>query len=165
MPFSDLPSIFEKYDIFISNYQTELELSDSSPSSASFFSSNTDLDLSPLLFLRAPVARIGIQHVTIENLCLCYLNNEQIKINFSTPPDINTANLVCTSDLIETKNLSSFNLRFGDFTATTIDECLFYINSLIGSITFLSFPVCPSAGWLVGRSVGLSLFPNPCRLL
>lgn len=131
MPFSDLPSIFEKYDIFISNYQTELDLSDSSPSSASFFSSNTDLDLSPLLFLRAPVARIGIQHVTIENLCLCYLNNEQIKINFSTPPDINTANLVCTSDLIETKNLSSFNLRFGDFTATTIDECLFYINSLI----------------------------------
>ena len=74
MSYSNLPSIFDKFDLFVSNYETEIELSDNEPSSASFFSTNTDLDISPLLFLRAPVAKIGLQHMTIENLCLCFLN-------------------------------------------------------------------------------------------
>ena len=79
MPFSNLPSVLEKYEIFISNYETEIQLNDDQPSSASLFPSNVDLDISPLLFLRSPVAQIGLQHVTIENLCLCY--NLQIKTN------------------------------------------------------------------------------------
>ena len=131
MSYSNLPSIFDKFDLFVSNYETEIELSDNEPSSASFFSTNTDLDISPLLFLRAPVAKIGLQHMTIENLCLCFLNKEMIKIHFSTPPDINYSNLVTTSDIIKEKNLSSFNLQFTDFSATSIEECLSYANELI----------------------------------
>ena len=131
MPFYDLPSIFEKYDIFISNYETELNLSDDEPSSASYFPCTTDLDISPLLFLRAPVAKIGIQYVTIENLCLCFLDKELIKINFSSPPNINSANFFCTSDVITEKNATSFNIQFSDYSATSIDDCLSYINNLI----------------------------------
>ena len=131
MPLYDLPSIFEKYDIFISNYETELDLDDEEPSSASYFPCTTDLDISPLLFLRAPVAKIGIQYVTIENLCLCFLDKEVIKIHFSSPSEINSANLVCSSDVLDEKNATSFDLQFSDFSATTIDECLSYINNLI----------------------------------
>ena len=97
MPFSNLPSILEKYELYISNYETEIELSDDEPSSGSSFHPNIDLDISPLLFLRSPVAQIGLQHVTIENLCLCFLNNEKIRIKVSTPSEINYANFHITS--------------------------------------------------------------------
>ena len=131
MPFSNLPSILEKYEIFISNYETEIQLNDDQPSSASLFPSNVDLDISPLLFLRSPVAQIGLQHVTIENLCLCYLNNEKIRIKISTPSDINYANFHITSEEIQEANLSFFDLQFSDYSATNTDEAILYADELL----------------------------------
>ena len=84
MPLSDLPSIFHKYELLISNFETENSLDDTEPSSASFFASTADLDITPLLFLRAPVAQIGLEQITVDNLCLCFTNNELIKIKIST---------------------------------------------------------------------------------
>lgn len=131
MPFSNLPSILEKYEIYVSNFETEIGLADDEPSSGSSFSSNIDLDISPLLFLRSPVAQIGLQHVTIENLCLCFLNNEKIRIKISTPSDINFANFHITSDQIDELNHSFFDLQFTDFSATNIDDCLSYIDDML----------------------------------
>lgn len=131
MPLSDLPSVFEKYDLLISNFETENSLDDLQPSSASLFPSTADLDITPLLFLRAAVAKIGLEEVTIDNLCLCFINNELIKIKISTPPEINFANSVCTPNIIKDKNLSFFNIQFTDFTATDIDSCISHVNSLI----------------------------------
>ena len=131
MPLTDLPSIFDKYELFISNFETENNLNDDQESSASLFSSNADIDITPLLFLRAPVAKIGLQQVTIDNLCLCFIDKELIKIKISTPSDINFANSVCTPNLIKEKNQSSFDLQFSDFSAIDIDQCLGHVNSLI----------------------------------
>ena len=131
MPLSDSPSVFEKYDLLISNYETENSLDDQEPSCASLFSSTADLDITPLLFLRAAVAKIGLEEVTVDNLCLCFINEELIKIKITTPSDINFANSVCTPNFIKDKNSLFFNIQFSDFTATDIDTCLSHVNSLI----------------------------------
>ena len=133
MAFSrNLQTNYNNFEIFLSNYKIEQELTDDDPhSSASHFENILNLDLIPLIFLKSTTAKIALQQVSIDSPALAFVSTEIIEIKMTVPPNINNSNHIITSDSITEWNDKPLTISFSDISAASNQECLSYINDLL----------------------------------
>ena len=128
----DLTTHYDDLTIFLSNHEIERELTDDQPhSSASHFENILNLDLIPLIFLKARTAKIALEQISIDSPALAFLSTEHIEIKLTTPAKTNDCNHIITPDFITDWNNQPFVLNMTDFSATNNQECLTYINNLL----------------------------------
>ena len=124
----------EKFEIFLTNLDVENSLKDDDISSASFFKTPVNLDVQPLLYLRSASAKLSLSYLTIDQLALAFTSSESLSIVMTTPEKILETNTVITKRNIVPTNELPFTLQFSDFTATTPQAPLEYMNGMFANI-------------------------------
>ena len=129
-----------KYELFLSNHADENQADENSISTSSEFSATCLLDLNPLLFLRSNAAQVSLNQLSIDNLALCYSQNEAIKVYFNSDTEHLMANKCFLKDSVKQENSKPLSLGFNDFSATKPQETLDHVNSLLN--TNLNLFIC-----------------------
>ena len=120
----------DQYNLFLENTNTEDELSDGAPSSASNFSVllTPQIDLASLLYLRSVRAELAISSLIVDNLPLCFTERETIKVHVIIPTIVGTANQVINTTAISNDNNKSFQLGLHDLCTSQPQTAIDYIN-------------------------------------
>ena len=78
--FAQLSSSIDHYEIYVTNRQTEDELDEDAPSSASDWKAvlEPSVDVSNLLYRKSDIAQAKVKQVNISSLPLCFSKSESI---------------------------------------------------------------------------------------
>ena len=134
MAYDHISTNIEKYSIFFDNKDTEDKLQDDDLSSASSFTVLLDpqVDLSPLLYLRAVEAELGVRNVIIDSLPLCFIRQETIEIHMESPLESVDCNWLHNRSALERLNAIPLQLELTDLSCSDPQVAVDYLNDIMG---------------------------------
>lgn len=143
MAFSHLSMETESYQIFLSNFEQENNLTEDNFSSAGSWEITLDknIDLSKLLYMKSSSAEIAVSHYTCDHLPLSTSRFEKIEMKFYIPTWLGQCNYYFTAYYMENvHNKSVFEIPLEDFSTSEVDTFVSFVNSKI-SLPMIHFLV------------------------
>ena len=128
------PQQIQKYYEFIFNNHLAEDEKEHGLSTASDFTVDCQINLSPLIFLRSTNAQMCLKHFHVDSAPLSLLENERIRLDVTVPTNIVTANRKFHAIEVRNINKKPFEILTDNYIATnTKDATLRHINSMLNS--------------------------------
>ena len=132
--FAQLSSSIDHYEIYVTNRQTEDELDEDAPSSASDWKAvlEPSVDVSNLLYGKSDIAQAKVKQVNISSLPLCFSKSESIKIFITIPPIFGKCNQFFNSENVVTFNNQPYVLPLEDMICSSAADAVNFLDEKIG---------------------------------
>lgn len=123
----------QSYQLYLNNRDVENKTSDGQSSSASDFENLIlpELEISNLIFMKATEAEVSLNDLTIDNICLTFCQTEKIECTVKINTDHNSLNHIQNNRRIATSCQTPMEITMSDFRATTNEEGISYLNSIL----------------------------------
>ena len=132
--FAQLSSSIDHYELYVSNKQTEDDLSESALSSASDWKAilEPSIDISNLLYGKSDIAQARVKQVNISSLPLCFSKSESIKVFITVPPEFGKSNQFFNSENVQTFNNQPYVISLEDMITSSPAEAVGALDEKIG---------------------------------